>query len=267
MVDLSSLLADLRAEGDELESWVVDLPDAAWRTPTPAQGWTVAHQVAHLAWTDERALLATTDPDGFQAEIVAALQGDPDPQHFVDQGAEDGARRSPGDLLEHWRGLRAGLHNALAATPDGTKLAWYGPPMSPASMATARLMETWAHSTDVADALGIAKPTTDRIRHIAHLGVRTRDFAYLVRRKPAPAEPFRVDLTAPSGEVWTWGPEDARGSVTGPAVDFCRLVTQRVHRADTALVATGEAEEWLAIAQAFAGPPGAGRPRQSGSAQ
>ncbi|EWC60955.1 hypothetical protein UO65_3774 [Actinokineospora spheciospongiae] len=267
MVDLSSLLADLRAEGDELDSWLADLPEPAWRTPTPAPGWTVAHQVAHLAWTDERALLATTDAAAFQAEIVEALTSDPDPQRFVDQGAEDGARRSPGDLLHHWRERRAALHDALAATSDGVKLPWYGPPMSPASMATARLMETWAHSNDVADALEIRKPTTDRIRHVAHLGVRTRDFAYLVRQKPVPTAPFRVELTSPSGELWTWGPDDATATVTGPALDFCLLVTQRVHRADTALEATGEAEDWLGIAQAFAGPPGDGRPRQEGKAR
>ena len=72
-----------------------------------------------------------------------------------------------------------------------------------------------------------------------------------------------MTLTAPSGDAWTWGPEEADGSgetVTGPAYDFCLLVTQRVHRADTALVATGPgADRWLDIAQCFAGPPGQGR--------
>ena len=31
---------------------------------------------------------------------------------------------------------------------------WYGPSMSARSFVTARLMETWAHGMDVADALG-----------------------------------------------------------------------------------------------------------------
>jgi hypothetical protein len=48
--------------------------------------------------------------------------------------------------------------------------------------------------------------------------------------------------------------------VTGPALDFCLLVTQRRHRDDLALETTGDdAAHWLTIAQAFAGPPGAGR--------
>lgn len=127
-------------------------------------------------------------------------------------------------------------------------------------MATARLMETWAHGQDIVDALGVQRVATDRIRNVAHIGVRTRDFAYLIRDLTPPDEPFRVELAGPSGDLWAWGPDDAAQHVVGPALDFCLLVTQRRHRDDLALVATGlEAERWLGIAQAFAGPPGAGR--------
>jgi uncharacterized protein (TIGR03084 family) len=132
--------------------------------------------------------------------------------------------------------------------------------MSPTSMATARLMECWAHGLDVADTLGVSRPLTDRIKHVAHIGVRARDYAYLIRNLPTPAEEFRVELTAPSGAIWAWGPPDATQRITGPAVDFCYLVTQRRHRDDVALVADGaDAYHWLDIAQAFAGPSGEGR--------
>ena len=132
--------------------------------------------------------------------------------------------------------------------------------MSAASMATARFMETWAHALDVYAALGIDPEISDRIRHVAHLGVRTRDFAYSVHGLDVPAEEFLVALTAPSGEVWTWGPDGTAQTVTGSAYDFCLLVTQRVHRDDTDLQAHGpDAEKWLTIAQAFAGPAGEGR--------
>ena len=48
--------------------------------------------------------------------------------------------------------------------------------------------------------------------------------------------------------------------MTGPALDFCLLVTQRRHRDDLALVIEGAAAtEWMAIAQAFAGAAGTGR--------
>jgi uncharacterized protein (TIGR03084 family) len=133
--------------------------------------------------------------------------------------------------------------------------------MSVASMATARLMETWAHGLDVTDALGLRPSVSPRLRHVAHLGVRTRDFAFGQNGLPAPAEPFRVELIGPDGEVWAWGPEDAAQRVTGPALDFCLRVTQRRHRDDLDLSATGaDADRWLDLAQAFAGDPGSGRP-------
>ncbi|PVE08125.1 TIGR03084 family metal-binding protein, partial [Streptomyces scopuliridis] len=155
---------------------------------------------------------------------------------------------------------RARLHLALRGAPPGARFPWYGPPMSAASMATARLMETWAHGQDIADALGVRREPTARLRHVAWIGVRARDYAYLVRGKQPPAEPFRVELAAPGGELWTYGPEGAAQRVTGPALDFCLLATQRAHRADLAVRAEGpDADAWLDIAQAFAGPAGPGR--------
>ena len=127
--------------------------------------------------------------------------------------------------------------------------------MSAASSLTARLMETWAHTQDIADALGVTREPTARLRHVAHIGVGARAFSYAARGRPCPATPVRVELTAPDGAVWTWGPADAADRVTGPALDFCLLVTQRRHRDDLALAVDGPAaRQWMAIAQAFAGP-------------
>jgi uncharacterized protein (TIGR03084 family) len=258
VADLQPVLADLRAESDDLDALVSALSDEGWATPTPAAGWTIAHQIAHLAWTDDAAVLAVTDPDEFAAEIQRQL---PTLDTFVDDAAREGAKSEPQDLLARWRDGRAALAAALLAVPDGTKVNWFGPPMSTTSMATARLMETWAHGQDVADALGVARLPTPRLRHVAHIGVRTRDFAYLVRDRTPPAAPIKVELSAPDGTIWQWhGDDPAAQSVTGPALDFCLLVTQRRNRADLALVADGsDADEWLDIAQAFAGPPGEGR--------
>jgi uncharacterized protein (TIGR03084 family) len=257
VAELAGVLADLTAETAELDALVAALPEDDWRRETPAAGWTVATQIAHLAWTDDIAALAATDADAFGAALQDALA---EFDGYVDRAAAEWALQPTPDLLAVWREGRQRLADALTAVPDGTKLPWFGPPMSATSMVTARLMETWAHAQDVYDALGIPRPATDRLRHVAHIGVRTRDFAYLVRDRAVPSEPFRIELVAPSGDVWTWGPEDARQRVTGPALDFCLLVTQRRHRDDLALVAEGpDADEWLDIAQAFAGPPGTGR--------
>jgi uncharacterized protein (TIGR03084 family) len=256
---LDDLLADLRAEGDALLAVVLGLDADGWATQTPAVGWTVATQVAHLLWTDEVAVVAATDKEAWDDLVLQAL-GDPD--GFVDAQAHEVARLAPPALVARWGAAREALGRALREVPGGVRIPWFGPPMSPASMATARFMETWAHALDVYDALGVRPEPTDRVRHVAHLGVRTRDFAFSVHRLDPPAEEFRVELTAPSGAAWAWGPEDAAQNVVGSAYDFCQLVTQRVHRNDTDLVATGpDAEQWLRIAQAFAGPAGEGRGR------
>ncbi|GHJ57114.1 TIGR03084 family protein [Nonomuraea sp. TT08I-71] len=255
MVDLTALLADLAAESEQLDALVAPLPPEAWARPTPAPGWTVAHQIAHLAWTDHVAHLAATDTAAFFASVTGA----PDPSRLVDDGAE-AFLASADALLARWRAGRAALAAALAAAPAGEKLPWYGTRMSPASMATARLMETWAHGEDVADALGVRRTPTGRLRHVAHLGFRTLGHGFAAHGRAAPAAPVRVELVAPHGDTWAFGPDDAADRVTGPALDFCLLVTQRRHRADLALVATGPvADEWLDVAQAFAGPPGGKR--------
>lgn len=258
MADPTPVIDDLRAESDELDRLVAELTPARWTLATPAPGWTIAHQIAHLHWTDRSAVLAVTDPDAFGTLVEKALAA---PDTFVDQGAEEGARLPPAELLAQWRAGREALDRALRAAPPGARFPWYGPPMASASMATARLMETWAHGLDVAATLGVVRPPTDRLRHVVRLGVRTRDFAYTVHGLTPPAEEFRVELTSPAGEVWAFGPESAPQRVTGPALDFCLLVTRRAHRADLALTAVGtDAGRWLDVAQAFAGPPGPGRP-------
>lgn len=239
----------------DLDALVADLDEPTWASATPAEGWTIAHQIAHLAWTDEIAAVAATDPQGFAAEVEIAMQ---DPMGHVDTRTQEGAVATPAQVLARWRAGRERLAHVLRGAPADTKLPWFGPPMSPRSMATARLMETWAHGQDVADALGVTRTPTARLRDICHLGVRTRDFAYLINDRTPPAQPFHVELTGPDGELWTWGDEDGERSadrVTGSAQDFCLVVTQRREVEETDVVATGDAKEWLAIAQAFAGAP------------
>lgn len=257
MADLAALLDDYAAECADLENLVAPLTPEQWQTPTPAPRWDIATQIAHLTWTDEVSVIAATDAEAFAAFVAEAA---PRVLTVVDEGAEEIAETPPADLLVRWRTGRERLIAALAAVPAGTKLPWFGPPMSAASMISARIMETWAHGQDVADALGVTRVPTARLRTVAHISVRTRNFAYMVNGESGPSEEFRVELTAPDGTLWTWGPEDAPQRVTGPAVDFCLITTQRRHRADTALLTEGpDADHWLGIAQAFAGPPGAGR--------
>jgi len=256
MVTLPEVLADLRAESEALDRLVADLSEVDWSRPTPAPGWTIAHQISHLAWTDHAATLAATDQDEFMRHLIRAMES---PEDFVDRAAAEGIA-PPLELLTRWRDGREALAKALTAMPPGEKLPWFGTAMSPISSATGRVMETWAHGQDVAEALNQSPTFTPRLRHVVHIGYRTIGHSFAAHGRPTPTEPFRVELSTPDGDLWTYGPEDANQRVTGPALDFCLLVTQRRHPADLALQATGdEAGEWLGLAQAFAGPPGAGR--------
>lgn len=246
-------IADLRAEVNELDGIVARLEPNRWATPTPSPGWTIAHQVAHLAWTDRVAALAVRGDPRFavlRTRLMETSDG------MVDGGAE-WAGLGADEILLRWRHARAELFESLAKSAAMQRVDWFGPSMSVVTLAASRLMETWAHGLDVSDALGYTRPATDRLRWIAHLGVRTRDFSFVNRGLPAPGRPFRVELVAPAGQVWSWGPDDACQSVVGSAEDFCLLVTRRRNARELDLAASGpDAERWLTIAQAFAGPPG-----------
>jgi uncharacterized protein (TIGR03084 family) len=254
---LGALVDDLAAESADLDARVAPLDDAAWATPTPAAGWDIRDTINHLHFFDRDALLAVTDPEGFGA-LLSALGAEV--LDYVEQLTAEGRDTPPAEVLASWRIGRDALAAALRTLGPGVRVPWFGPPMSPASFVTARLMETWAHGQDVVDALGQDRPGTARLRSVAEIGIRARAFSYLVRGLAVPEQPVRVDLRGPDGAEWVWGPADAVDVVRGPALDFCLLVTQRRHRDDVALEVTGAgAQEWMAIAQAFAGPPGSGR--------
>ena len=256
--DLSALTADLVAETAGLDEILGALPPARWQLPTPAPGWTIADQVSHLAYFDEATLLSIRDPDLFRrdAEALAGRGSD-----FPDQIAAEYRHLGPAELLRWFRTARQALLAGYASTDPAARLPWYGLDMGPASSVTARLMETWAHGQDIADTVDIQRPATSRLRHVAHLGVRSLPYSYAVNGLPRPDVPIRVELAAPDGGQWTWGPADAADQVRGTALDFCLVVTQRRHRTDTGLVITGQtAGQWMAIAQAFAGAAGRGLP-------
>lgn len=258
---MAELLRDLVAETAVLDDFLIGLPDDEWERPTPAKGWTVRDQVSHLAYFDEAAVLAATDAAKFRAEAARLKALGPS---FPDILAE-GFRDIPVTDLNSWfRAARTDVVSTFVNSDAKARLPWFGPDMSATSCVTARLMETWAHSQDVFDAFGVERTPTDRLRHIAHLGVRTLGFSFVLNGRPAPETDVRVELEAPSGDVWQWGPDSAADSVTGSALDFCLVVTQRRHLDDTHLVVAGDvAAEWLSIAQAFAGAPGAGRVPQN----
>ena len=246
-----TLVDDLVAEQAALDAVVAGLAPSAWATATPSPGWTVADQIGHVTYFDGTAVLAITDPDAFAASVTELLANYEQADSFTLH-----RDLSPDALLAAWRDGRERLAVAAEGLAPDARVPWYGPPMGAKSFVTARLMECWAHGQDVVDAVEGSRPATDRLRHIAQLGFITRGWTYKNRGLDVPEGDVRVELDAPSGETWTWGPEDAGASVHGPALDFCLVVTQRRNLADTALEVEGDvAVDWMRKAQAFAGPP------------
>jgi len=262
----ASVRVDLVAEQDALDRIVADLDDEQWQTPTASERWTVADQIAHLTYFDETSSWAIADPDRFTASLdgLAEVFAPDAPVDTMDRLTLGRFREmSPADLLAAWRSNRQLLADAAATLDDDDRVIWYGPSMGAKSFLTARLMECWAHGQHVIDAVGAEREATDRLRHIAQLGFITRKWTYLNRGDDLPASAVRVELTAPSDDVWTFGPDDAEQSVSGSAEDFCLVVTQCRHVDATNLTVIGDdARDWMTKAQAFAGGATDGPPAE-----
>ncbi|ADJ48586.1 wyosine base formation [Amycolatopsis mediterranei S699] len=258
MTDTTGVIDDLTAEGAAVDALVADLPEAGWDAPSPAPGWTVRHQIAHLAFIFRIAGLAAAQPEAFieMTKAVANVGFD----NAVEAALQEFIHDPTEVLLSRWRAERDAAIKALAAVPGDKLVPWLVNPLPPYVLACAGMMELFAHGQDVADALGVRIERTDRIKHLAGFAVRVRDFGYEARNLTPPAEEFRFELTAPSGALWTFGPADAQQRVTGSAEDFCLLATRRRHRFDLDVRAKGTlADQWLDIAQAYRGAAGEGR--------
>lgn len=259
--DLKAITGDLAEEHAELDLLVATLDDAGWDLKTPAVGWAVRDQISHLAYFDEVATLALTDPEAFlpiSRAVTGAMEAGEDP---MQEHLTKGRSMAPAELLAWWRNARRLLVDAAMVTESTRRVPWFGPPMGARSFLSARIMEVWAHGQDVADCLNVERNPTDRLRHVAHLGVGARAFSYLVHSLEPPVVPVRVELMSPSATIWQWGPAETDERVTGTALEFCLVVTRRRHLKTTNLVISGQsALEWMEIAQSFAGPPGPDRP-------
>jgi uncharacterized protein (TIGR03084 family) len=257
---MKSICADLREEYEALEKLVAPLSEKEWQIVTPFCDWTVHDEISHVAFFDGTALLATRSRADF-AEHARAYGEAKKHNNSLPAiiNAINGSVYPGRELLSVWRESRNALLEKLDSLHPKGRLPWYGPDMSALSFATARLMETWAHAQDIYDALKVRRHNSDRIRHIAHLGVTTFGWSFINRKLPVPEISHRVELLSPSDGFWTWGPDDAAQYVRGKAEDFCLVVTQRRHVDDTGLEYSGkETARWLHIAQCFAGGPAEG---------
>lgn len=252
---MKAICEDLREEYNALDQMVSNLDEEGWNKETPFYGWTIKDEIQHISFFDTTGMVAATDRERFMKDFETLLLEMKPGDDIFDVVNKLAETVPPADLLSGWRKNRNLLVDALENLDPRDRLPWYGPDMSAKSFATARLMETWAHSQDIADTLKIKRRPTDRLKHIAHIGVTTFKWSFINRQEEVPEGALRIALESPSGDLWEWGPEGAENSVKGSAEDFCFVVTQRRSVKDTLLDVQGEgANKWMELAQAFAGP-------------
>jgi uncharacterized protein (TIGR03084 family) len=254
MSSLESVVADFRAECDTLDHVLRDLDEAGWFVETPAVGWDTRDTIGHLAHTSElmHNSVTGTGPGLIeQAQLASERSGvrwdGPDAvDAFTAVQIEEVRKLSWQDVYAWWHRATDQLIETLSGLDPAGRYLW-GPNMiSPKSCASARIMETWAHSLDVHAAAGVEYIDTDRIYHVAFLGLRAMPHAFALEGKESPG-PIRLELVAPSGAEWSMGPSDAPTVISGTASDFCRVVARRDRDgAASRLVGTGPDAE-LAI--------------------
>lgn len=230
----AEILRDLGEEAAALGALLESLTDDDWLRPTPAEGWDVRDSVAHLAVGDEMALecvLLDRVPEEMQRGMDALLQGEEAMIAFESSLVGRGRALQPSGVLRWWLGGNVALHDALSQMDTSRRLPWGPNVLSPASFATARLMETWAHGLDCFDAAGAQPIDTSRLRHVADLSVRALPYAFMLAGLPAPG-PVALDLTGPDGDRWDIGPTGAPTTIRGTAADWCRVAVRRDRRGE-----------------------------------
>ena len=252
-VALLGLVDEYESEQAELADLLSSLAEADWSRPTPAAGWDVRDQVAHLAHTEE---LAHDTAAGGSRQFNDEVARYPTGAAFTESGCEQGRAMSPAEVRAWWEAAAGRTRAALRALDPAARVPW-GIGMGARAFVTARLMEHWAHGLDIRAAVGAAALDTARLRHVAWIGVNALPYAMsLAAAEGPPGRTLRFELVPPpeaGASPWEYGPADATDRVMGPAGEWCRLAVQRMSRADaTGLVADGPlAELALAHARAF----------------
>jgi len=252
---MQKICLDLLAEFEELTSVLETLSEEQWQQKTPFKSWSIYDQVEHLHFFDLQGLSAIQQPQIFEP-FVEQFKQKSKTQSFVEIAREHIGLQSPQQLLTKWSATYLELIDNLQKLPIEEKISWFGPPMSPLSFISARLMETWAHGQSILDSLKIARSGTNRLYYIAELGIKTFSWSFKGKSIPVPEVKPYVELTSPTGEIWRWNDPLSKEKISGPALDFCQVVTQTRNAADTSLIIQGKhAQQWLDIAQCFAGKP------------
>ncbi|GBD85104.1 hypothetical protein BMS3Abin02_01504 [bacterium BMS3Abin02] len=231
------ILSDLVAEEQALDQLLQKIAIRDWKRRTPTNNWSIQDIVAFLASSEEFALRVLQEGRAplVETETYASLED------FATSGIDRGRSMRPQDVIEWWRGARAGVVDALSRMTRSQRIPWFVDDISAQTFATARLAEAWAYGLDVQSVAETQLEDTPRLRHIAWLAWRTLPYAF--KRAGHAYVPVRVEVIGPGYAKWVYGPEDSGQRIKGSAGEWCRVAVRRLSASETSLSAEGEAAE------------------------
>ncbi len=234
----SSIVDDLAAEQSVLDALVASLDEQHWATTSPAAGWNVRDEIAHLAFFDDVATASLSGGGEARfAELDAAMRaGDTD---FI---SSPGKGKSGREVLAWWRRARSAELEAFRRIQPDSRVPWGPMRMTAASLCTARLMETWAHGLDCFSALGVAPVDGERLRHVCHIAYRAipHALAQAGLAMPARLDDLVVEVRSPGGdELWRYGRPEAPNRIEGAAAEFARVGVRRMPLAEATTLRAG----------------------------
>jgi uncharacterized protein (TIGR03084 family) len=252
---VEEIVGALTEQQEELSGLLAGLDDAGWARPSRCEGWDVADVVLHLAQTNELAIGSASGE--FEQAMLGLWDGTRGPAMSIDEAADVVVARDrgmpPSAIRDRWELGARSLRELLLSCDPHARVTWVAGQLSARTLATTRLAETWIHTGDVAEALGVELAPTERLRHIARLAWRTLPYAF-ARDGRELAGPVELDLTGPGGAPWHFVPDDEPVTrVRGDGVELCLVAARRVDPAETGLVAEGpDARAVLELVRTYA---------------
>lgn len=254
MADIFNPIGDLIAEQAQVDALVDGFSEDDWmRMASYCTTWRLKDVICHIAFFD----YCANELLHGRGESVNQVADDTSAQdeHFHVLAYRD---RSGAEILDWWREQRTLMTAEFMEQGPKGRVPWAAgiPPMSVRSLASARLMELWAHSVDIYDALGMEPVVKDRITSTVFLSWQGRPNMYNVNGRPFdPEKPMYLELTLPSGRVWSKGDPSSSDYIKGMARDWALVAIRRRNWMDTGLEVVGdEARVYADIVQTYAGP-------------
>ncbi|MCI8837403.1 MAG: TIGR03084 family protein [Hungatella sp.] len=248
---MKAIVNDFLAEQAAVDVLVADLTEEQWMMPLEAcEKWVIKDAIIHLAFFDQAAIKLI---HGEAEDLVQISKAEAGEDEYVRATAFH--HMSGAEVLVWWREVRTRLAVEFLDKNPKDRIPWApGLPMSARSLCSARLMELWAHSVDIYDALGMDVVVRDRITSTLFLSWQARPNIYRINGLELPDTPMYLELTLPSGQIWAKGDPEAANYVKGSAKEWALVAVRRRNWMDTDLEVVGdEARRYASIVQTYAG--------------